>query len=151
MLADTLLMANNSQHSCMLAVASVCTRCCMLFRVVHVGSCSAKLKPVKLSSQQLSTVLLSFDGTLCTSLPTLLGPPTRITDGLHCLMSCILPTMHCRSGVVSSVFHHCQRGRNNSQHSRANRVGSCCFRLHVALQAKKWQENWPEVGNHVLY
>ena len=38
-------MANNSQHCWMLAVASVYTRCCMLFRVVHVGSCSNPLLP----------------------------------------------------------------------------------------------------------
>ena len=42
--ADALLMVNNSQHCWMLAVASVYTRCCMLFRVVHVGSCSAKFE-----------------------------------------------------------------------------------------------------------
>ena len=42
--ADALLMANNSQHCWMLAVASVITRCCMFFRVVHVGSCSAKFE-----------------------------------------------------------------------------------------------------------
>ena len=38
--------ANNSQHCWMLHVASVFTPCCMLLRVV--GSCYAKLKPIKL-------------------------------------------------------------------------------------------------------
>ena len=93
----------------------------------------------KRTSQQLPTFLSSFVGTVCTALPILLGPPTRITDGLQSLMGCILPTMHCRSRYCWEFFrpfsHHCQHGGNNSQHSRANSVVSCCFRLHVDLQA----------------
>ena len=93
----------------------------------------------KRTSQQLPTFLSSFGGTVCTALPILLGPPTRITDGLQSLMGCILPTMHCRSRYCWEFFrpfsHHFQHGRNSSQHSRANSVVSCCFRLHVDLQA----------------
>ena len=40
---DATLLANNSQHCCMLHVASVCTPCCMLLDVV-----AQSLKPVKL-------------------------------------------------------------------------------------------------------
>jgi len=40
---DATLLANNSQHCCMLDVASVCTPCCMLLDVV-----AQSLKPVKL-------------------------------------------------------------------------------------------------------
>ena len=69
--------------------------------------------------------------------PTLLGPRTRITNGLLSLMGCILPTIHCRSQhcwEVSHLFaHHCQHRRNNSHHCWPNNVGSCCVRLHVAL------------------
>ena len=70
--------------------------------------------------------------------PTLLGPRTRITNGLLSLMGCILPTMHCRSQhcwEVSHPFaHNCQHGRNNSHHCWPNNVGSCYIRLHVALR-----------------
>ena len=34
---------------------------------------------------------------VCTALPTLLGPRTLIAHGLQRLMGCILPTMHYRS------------------------------------------------------
>ena len=50
---DAALLANNSQHCWMLHVASVCTSCWMLLRVV-----AQSLKPVKLFSQQLPTFLL---------------------------------------------------------------------------------------------
>ena len=53
---DATLLANNSQNCWMLHVASVCTPCCMLVRVV-----GQSLKPVKLFSQQLPTFLLFRD------------------------------------------------------------------------------------------
>ena len=56
MQTDATLLANNSQHCWMLHVASVCTPCCMLLRVV-----ARSLKPVKRFSQQLPTVLLFRD------------------------------------------------------------------------------------------
>ena len=56
MQTDATLLANNSQHCSMLHVASVCTPCCMLLRVV-----AQSLKPVKLFSQQLPTFLLFRD------------------------------------------------------------------------------------------
>ena len=92
--------------------------CWMLLRVV-----AQSLKPVKLFSQQLPTFLLFRDrrsvrsnvGSVCTALPTLLGPRTVIMHGLQRLMGFILPTMHRRS-------QHCWR----------NNVGSCCVRLHAA-------------------
>ena len=53
---DATLLTNNSQHCWMLHVASVCTPCCMLLDVVV-----RSLKPVKLFSQQLPTLLLFRD------------------------------------------------------------------------------------------
>ena len=59
-------------------------------------------------------------------------------------ISCILPTMHCRTPncweSLRLFVHYCQHGRNNSQHCWANNVGSCCLRLHVA------QEYWKKIG-----
>ena len=53
---DATLLANNFQHSWMLDVASVCTHCCMLLRVV-----AQSLNPAKLFSQQLPAFLLFRD------------------------------------------------------------------------------------------
>ena len=132
MQTDATLLANNSQHCWMLHVASVSTPCCMLLDVV-----AQSLKPVKLFSQQLPTFFCSMIaeayrnnvGSVCTAVPTLLGPRLRITHGLQRLIGCILPTMHCRSQhcweLLHPFAHHCQHARNN--------VGSYCVRLHAAL------------------
>ena len=115
--------------------------CCVLLGVV-----AQSLKPVKLFSQQLPTFLLFRDrrnnvGSVCRTLPTLLGPRTLITHGLQRLMGCILPTMHCRSQhcweLLHPFAHHCQHGRNNSQRCWPTSVGSCCVRLHVAYPFKR--------------
>ena len=50
------LKLKRTQHCWMLLVASVCTPCCMLLRVV-----AQSLKPVKLFSRQLQTFLLFRD------------------------------------------------------------------------------------------
>ena len=138
---DATLLANNSQHCWMLHVASVCTPCCMLLYVV-----AQSLKPVKLFSQQLPTFLWFRDrrsvrnnvGSVCTALPTLLGPRKLNTHGLQRLMGCILPAMHCRSQhcweLLHPFAHHCQHARNNSQHCWRNNVWSCCVRLLAALK-----------------
>ena len=67
-------------------------------------------------------------GSVCTALPTLLGPRTLITHGLQRLMGCILPAMHCRSQhcweLLHPFAHHCQHSNN---------VWSCCVRLLAAL------------------
>ena len=143
MQTDATLLANNSQQCWKLHVASVCTPCYMLLRVV-----AQSLKPVKLFSQQLPTFLLFCNRrsvaqqcwTVCTALPTLLGPCTLITHVLQRLIGCILPTMHCRSQRCWELLHpftrHCQHARNNSQHCWRNNVGSCCARSHVALEMK---------------
>ena len=106
------------------------------------------LKPVKLFSQQLPTFLLFRDrrsvvnntGSVCTVLPTLLGPRTRITHGLQRLMGCILPTMQCRSQhfweLLHPFAHHCQHARNNFQHCWGNNAGSCYVRLHATSSSE---------------
>ena len=82
---------------------------------------------------------------VCTALPTLLGPRTVVTHGVKRLMGCILPTVHCRSQhcweLLHPFAHHYQHARNNSQHCWCNNVGSCCVRLHAALGniTARWQ------------
>ena len=137
------MFTNNSKHCWMLHVASVCTTCCVL-----LGVFALSLKPVKLLNQQLPTFLLSVvseaqrynAASVCTALPTLLGPCTRITHGLQRLTGCNLPTMHCRSQHYWELFrpfaHHCQHERNNFRHCWPNNVGSCCIRLHVAFSSR---------------
>ena len=87
--------------------------------------------------QQWWKLLINNVASVCTALPTLMGPRTLITHGLQRLMGCILPTMHCRSQhcweLLLPFAHHCQHARNNSQHCCANNVESCCARLHAAL------------------
>ena len=77
---------------------------------------------------------------ICTALPTLLGPCTLIMHGLQRLIGCILPTMHCMSQhcweLLHPFAHHCQHAHNNSQHCWCNNVGSCCIRLHAALDTE---------------
>ena len=113
--------------------------CCMLLRVVPQS-----LKRFKILSQQLPRFLFSVIaeaqrnnvGSVCTTLPTFLAPRVFITHGLHRLMGCILPTMHCGSQhcweLLHLFVHHCQHARNNSQHCCRNNVGSCCVLLHEA-------------------
>ena len=116
----------------MLHVASVCTPCCMLLDVT--ACCCTKFETGQTCQPTTSTF---FFGSVCAALPTLLGPHTLITHGLQILMGCILPTMHCRSQTCWELLHpfahHCQHARNNSQNCWRNNVGSCCARLHAAL------------------
>ena len=94
------LLANNSQNCWMLHVASVYTPCCMLLGVV-----AQSLKLVKILSQQLLTFCLFRDFQsiaqkcwICLhSSSKVVGANQGITHGLQSLMSCILPTMHCKS------------------------------------------------------
>ena len=72
-------------------------------------------------------------GSVCTALPTLLGPRTLITHLLQRLMSCILPTMHCRSKTCWELLHPFA---SVSQHCWRNNVRSCCARLHAAYSAR---------------
>ena len=61
-------------------------------------------------------------------------PPTLV-DVTYCvqLHTLLLYAVACCLEFLQQFSHHCsQHGRNNSQHSRANSLGSCCLRLHVA-------------------
>ena len=84
MQTDATLLANNSEHCCMLHVASVCTLCYMLLGVV-----AQSLKPVKLLRQQLPTFLLFLDRRSVAQqcrirlYSSSFGPRTRITYGLQ--------------------------------------------------------------------
>ena len=122
----------------MLHVASVCTSCWMLLRVV-----AQSLKPVKLFSQQLPAFLLFRDRrSLAQQCWIRLHSSSNVVGATHAhyawftkIMGCILPTTHCRSKhcweLLHPFAHHCQHARNNSQHCWRNNVGSCCVRLHT--------------------
>ena len=131
MQTDTTLLTNNSQHYYMLHVASVCTPSCMLLDVV-----AQSLKPVKLFSQQLQTFLLLRDRRSVAQQCWIRLHSSSNIVGLQSLMGCILPTMRCRSQhcweLLHPFAHHCQHGRNNSQHCWRNNVASCCVCLHAA-------------------
>ena len=142
---DATLLANNSQHCWMLHIASVCTPCFMLLDVA--ACCCAKFETSQTCQPTTPNIFFFCSviaeaycnnvGSVCAALPTLLGPRTLITHGLQRLMGCILPTMHCRSQTCWELLHpfahHRQHARNNSQHCWRNNVGSCCARLHAAL------------------
>ena len=61
---DATLLANNSQHCCMLHVASVCTPCCMLLDVV--ACCCAKFETGQtFSPVQTDATLLPYNAQHC--------------------------------------------------------------------------------------
>ena len=111
------------------------TCCVRLHILLHVVAQS--LKPVKRFSQQLPTFLLFRDrrsvGQQCW---IRLHCSSNIVGAAHA--HAVFPTMHCRSQrcweLVHPFAHHCQHGLNNSQHCWRNNVGSCCVRLHAALE-----------------
>ena len=144
---DATLLAKSSQNCWMLHVASVCTPCCMLLHIV--GSCCPKFEIGQIVEattlditfvpwfQSRELTWRNIVGSVWTALPTLLGPRTRITRGLHNSYflypshdALQVPTL---LGAVAPFAHHCQHGRNNSQHCWPNSVGGCYARLHVAL------------------
>ena len=114
----------------------------MLLRVL-----AQSLKPVKLFSQQLPTFLFSVIaeaslndvGSVCTVLPTLLGPRTLIPHGLQRLMGCIFPTVHCRSQTCCIRLHTTA----NKHETTPNIVArSCCARLHAALASNTDEDSF---------
>ena len=109
------------------------TCCVRLHTLLHVvGCCWELLRQVRNRSNfsannsqhffcsVIAEAYGSNVGSVCTDLPTLLGPRTLVTHGLQRLMGCILPTMDCRSQhcweSLHPFAHHCQHVRNNSQH-----------------------------------
>ena len=128
--SDAASLANNSQHCWMLHVASVCTPCCMLLRVV--GSCCSKFETgqsfeqatpnisfVPWSPKRSATMLDPF----ATALPTLLEPRTRITHS------------QCKVLWVVS-FPRCT--------ARPYIDWSCCSHLHTILvpRARRFLATW---------
>ena len=94
--------------------ASVCTPCCMLFRIV--GSCYAKfetgqtLEPTtpNVSYIRWSPMCMRYNvGSVYPALSNIVEACTRITYGR---MGCIFPTIHCRSQhcweLLHSFAHH---------------------------------------------
>ena len=121
---DATLLANNSQYCWMLHVASVCTPCCMLLDVV-----AQSLKPVKLFSQQLPTLLAQQCWIRLHSSSNIVGAThahyawfTK-TYGLYPSHDALqVPTL---LGVVASV---CTPLPTRTQQLWRNNVGSCCMR-----------------------
>ena len=111
--------------------------CCVLLRKVWNRSNFSASDSQHFFSCVIAETKRNNVGSVCTTLPTLLGPRTLITHALQRLMGCMLPTMHCRFQhcweLLHPFAHHCQHARNNSQHCWRNNVGSCCVRLHAAL------------------
>ena len=134
---DATLFATSSQHCWMLHVASVCAPCCMLLRKVWNWSNFSANNSQRFFCSMIAEAKRNNVGSVCTALPTLLGPCMLIMHGLQRLMGCILSTMHCRSQTCWELLHpsahHCQHACNNSQHCWTNNVGSCCAPLNAAL------------------
>ena len=127
----------------MLHVASVCTPCCMLLRVV-----AESLKLVKLFSQQLPTFLLFRDRRsvvqrcwirLHSSYNIVWGRAPSLRMVYKDLWVVSFPRCSAGPDIVGTLLHpfvhHCQHARNNSQHCWRNNVGSCCVRLHAASRS----------------
>ena len=117
----------------MLHVASVCTPCCMLLDAV-----AQILKPVKLYNSQhffcsvIAKAWRNNVGSVCTALPTLLGPRTHISHDLQKLWVVFFP--QCTAGPNLHLFAHlCQHRRNNSQHCLPINVGSCFLTVLTAV------------------
>ena len=160
MQADATLLANYSRHCGMLHVASVShpVVCCYMFLRV-IGSCCAKVESGQTFGPATPNILLFRDrrivgpknvGSVCTALPTLLGPRTRISHtwspksyGLYPSHDALqVPTL---LGVVASFCtplptrtqqQWCLHTTANTNSTTlnivgANNVGSCCIRLHT--------------------
>ena len=112
-------------------------------RLLHVvGSVVAQsLKSVKLLNQRLPTFLLcdriaeawrNNVGSVCTALPTLLGPRMHISHGLQKLSVVFFP--RCTACPNLHLFAHlCQHRRNNSPPCLPINVGSCFLTVLTAV------------------
>ena len=107
---DTTLLANNSQHCCMLRVASICTPCCMLLCIVR--SCCAKFETSQ--TYEPTTPNISFVPWSPKSCAIMLDLCAQVFR--HCWGH--TRALHMVSKVlwVVSLPHHCQHVRNNFQH-----------------------------------
>ena len=107
--------------------------CCVLMRKVWNWSKFSANNSEHFFCSVIAEAERNNVGSVCTALPTLLGPRTLITHLLQRLMSCILPTMHCRSNTCWELLHPFA---SVSQHCWRNNVRSCCARLHAAYSAR---------------
>ena len=126
--------------------------------MTHTTSGPPVLKSVKLFSQQLPTFLLFRDRpSIAQKCCNCLHSSSNIVGSTHAhhalrmvyrLMGFILPTMYCRSQhcweLLHPFAHHCQHAPNNSQQCWRNNAGSCCVRLHAALNYTKIEKNAKE-------
>ena len=139
---DATLLANNSQHCCMLHV-TCCVRLRTLLRVV-----AQSLKPVKLLSQQLATFLLFRDRrSVAQQCWICLDSSSNIVGATHAHYAWFTKTYGLYPShdalqvptlleLLHPFAHHCQHARNKSQHCWRNNVGSCCVCSHAALESK---------------
>ena len=137
-LMETLSFVSINLHRCWSREwkRSIVGCCCMLLRKVWNRSNFSANNSQHFFCSVIAEAWRNNVGSVCTALPTLLGPRTLITQELRRLMGCILPTMHWRSQTCWELLHpfahHCQDARNNSQHCWRNNVGSCCACLQAA-------------------
>ena len=89
--------------------------CCLLLHKVWNRSNFSANNSQHFFCSMIAEALRNNVGSVCTALPTLLGPRTLITHGLQRLMGCILPTMHCRSQhcweLLHLFAHHCKHAQ----------------------------------------
>ena len=117
------------------------TCCVRLHTLLYVVAQS--LKPVKLFSQQLPTLLLFYDRrSVAQQCWIRLHGSSDIVGATHAHSAWITKTYGLYSShgalqvpnLLHPFAHHCQHVRNNSQHCWRKNVGSCCARLHAALK-----------------
>ena len=107
---------NNSQHSWRNNFGSCCVR-------LHTTANTDETTPNIHGATILGVVV-----SVCTPLPT------RTKQ---------LPTFMAQQfwELLCPFAHHCQHGRNNSQHSWRNNFGSCCVRLHTTAKTDETTPN----------
>ena len=146
---DATLFATSSQHFWMLHVASVCAPCCMLLHKVWNWSNFSANNSQRFFCSMIAKAKRNNVGSVCTVLPTLLGPCMLIMHGLQRLMGCILSTMHCRSqtllGVVASVctpLPTCTQQLLTSLDQQCWEL-LCPFACSLRNCSEMWQRRWP--------
>ena len=128
------LLASNSILDVTCCVRVKC--CCVLYRVVAQFETGQTFENncQHFFCSVIAEALRNDVGSICTALPTLLGPRTPIKHGLQRLYpSHDAPQVSTLLEAVASVctpdFQH---GRNSSQQCWPDNVGSCCVLLHLA-------------------
>ena len=100
------------------ATMLVVTSCARLHTLLHVVGCFCIV---------ITEALPNKVGSVCTALPTLLGPRTRITHVLQSIMGRIPTTMHCRSQYCWGLLHLFAHLTANTHAATPNIVSATMF------------------------